>query len=499
MSRIASRIDAYEKEKKRISAEVQRLIKEANNLISKSQYFNAFTALQKAQKRDVTNKYLKERIDNLIAYMEEHKERYLNQINEFLKAGRGKKAEHLYSELALIAPNYPGLRTLQDEIRRVSRKELLSKISKLESQKKYYTAFKTLQDSNHDGLGKQITRISSKGKKYYYGKAKAHLKSREIYLAYIASMKAKELAPKDIRVFQIHKKCEDLVRKEIQKYIAVLAFDGPANDPDAGKLFSGALISRLFKALPYGINIVEREKIDMLVNENQMKLQNIGSLLGVDMIITGNVSLFKADKTVSEAMASAKIKIGEEEKPNPEFTQMLQIYGKKLDKWPHKPPMTYKEDKFEGLKDELSYTLTLDKQYDRVRIHLEMTPEAYATTTDIGISIEADSRELNQVVEQLAKMVDVVSVKRLDPMRTMMREMLLIKVDTSDPMAREETLRHVNTYHGLILNIEPDSLIAEITGEPGTIDEFIGNMSSIGIEELSRTGVTALEKGRLKL
>jgi acetolactate synthase-1/3 small subunit len=115
------------------------------------------------------------------------------------------------------------------------------------------------------------------------------------------------------------------------------------------------------------------------------------------------------------------------------------------------------------------------------------------------ISIEADSRELNQVVEQLAKMVDVVSVKRLDPMRTMMREMLLIKVDTSDPMAREETLRHVNTYHGLILNIEPDSLIAEITGEPGTIDEFIGKMSSIGIEELSRTGVTALEKGRLKL
>lgn len=115
------------------------------------------------------------------------------------------------------------------------------------------------------------------------------------------------------------------------------------------------------------------------------------------------------------------------------------------------------------------------------------------------ISIEADSRELNQVVEQLAKMVDVVNVKRLDPMRTMMREMLLIKVDTSDPMAREEALKHINAYHGLILYIEPDSLIAEITGEPATIDEFIEQMKPIGIEELSRTGVTALEKGRLKL
>jgi acetolactate synthase-1/3 small subunit len=96
-------------------------------------------------------------------------------------------------------------------------------------------------------------------------------------------------------------------------------------------------------------------------------------------------------------------------------------------------------------------------------------------------------------------MVDVVKIKRLDPMRSIMREMLLVKLDTSDPMAREETLRHVNSFHGLILHIDPDSIIAEITGEPAAIDDFIERTSSIGIEELSRTGVTALEKGGLKL
>jgi len=57
----------------------------------------------------------------------------------------------------------------------------------------------------------------------------------------------------------------------------------------------------------------------------------------------------------------------------------------------------------------------------------------------------------------------------------------------------------VNSYHGLILNIEPDFLIAEVTGEPETIDEFIEDVRPIGIEELSRTGVTALEKGWVKL
>jgi acetolactate synthase-1/3 small subunit len=115
------------------------------------------------------------------------------------------------------------------------------------------------------------------------------------------------------------------------------------------------------------------------------------------------------------------------------------------------------------------------------------------------VTVDADRRALNQIVEQLSKMVEVVKVKRLDPNRTTMREMLLVKLNTSDPMAREETLRHVNTFHGLILDIEPDNLIAEVTGEPEAIDDFIEKVRPIGIEELSRTGVTALEKGRLKL
>lgn len=115
------------------------------------------------------------------------------------------------------------------------------------------------------------------------------------------------------------------------------------------------------------------------------------------------------------------------------------------------------------------------------------------------VTVKADSRILNQIVEQLDKMVDVIKVKRLEPMRTVVREMILTKLNTSDPFAREEALLRVNNYHGLILSIESDSLIAEVTGEPETIDEFIEQIRPLGIEELSRTGVTALEKGRLKL
>jgi len=120
-------------------------------------------------------------------------------------------------------------------------------------------------------------------------------------------------------------------------------------------------------------------------------------------------------------------------------------------------------------------------------------------TERITIVVQADAHGVNQVVEQLDKMVEVVEVKRLDPLRTVIRELALVKLTTTDPMAREEALILVNDYHGLILNIEPDNLIAEVTGESEKIDAFLEAVKSIGVEEVSRTGVTALEKGRLRL
>jgi len=115
------------------------------------------------------------------------------------------------------------------------------------------------------------------------------------------------------------------------------------------------------------------------------------------------------------------------------------------------------------------------------------------------VVVDAESRVLNQIVEQLDKMVDVVKVKRLDPIRTLSRELLLIKMKTSDPMARIEAVNTVNAYHGLILDVEPDILIAEVTGPTEEINEFLDEIGPIGIEEMSRTGAAAIERGNIKL
>ncbi|MFC1803549.1 acetolactate synthase small subunit [Thermoproteota archaeon] len=115
------------------------------------------------------------------------------------------------------------------------------------------------------------------------------------------------------------------------------------------------------------------------------------------------------------------------------------------------------------------------------------------------ISVEADLKTLANLVEQLEKMVEVIKVKRLDPLRIIKREMILVKLSTQDPLAREDALRYINNQHGLVLDIDDDNIMAEITGEPEELEEFLEYVKSIGIVELSRTGITALEKGRLQL
>jgi acetolactate synthase-1/3 small subunit len=115
------------------------------------------------------------------------------------------------------------------------------------------------------------------------------------------------------------------------------------------------------------------------------------------------------------------------------------------------------------------------------------------------ITVEADIRTLTNLVEQLDKMVEVIKVKRLDPLRTIRREMILVKLITMDPLAREDALKYINGQHGLVLDIDEESIMAEITGDPLELEEFLEAVKSIGIVELSRTGITALEKGRLQL
>ena len=120
-------------------------------------------------------------------------------------------------------------------------------------------------------------------------------------------------------------------------------------------------------------------------------------------------------------------------------------------------------------------------------------------TTRITITTRGDPGEVDKLVEQLEKMVDVIKVKRLNPRATIQRDMALVKVHTADPAAQEEALKCINKFKGLILDIKPDTIIVQVTGSVDEVTQFHREVDHIGIIESARTGITALEKGWLTL
>ncbi|MCD6263388.1 acetolactate synthase small subunit [Candidatus Bathyarchaeota archaeon] len=115
--------------------------------------------------------------------------------------------------------------------------------------------------------------------------------------------------------------------------------------------------------------------------------------------------------------------------------------------------------------------------------------------TRITLTIRGDEGTLEQVVKQLDKLIDVIKVRILDPARTVARELALIKVMTPDAGARSDVINYTEIFKGHIVDVAHESLIVEITGDSDKINAFIELMSSFGIREIARTGITALPRG----
>ena len=81
---------------------------------------------------------------------------------------------------------------------------------------------------------------------------------------------------------------------------------------------------------------------------------------------------------------------------------------------------------------------------------------------------------------------------------SVLRELLLIKVSVPAEK-RSEIIEIKDVYKAKIVDLSPDSLVLEITGDPNKLDGFIGVIRPYGILEMARTGVTALARGDKKL
>lgn len=113
----------------------------------------------------------------------------------------------------------------------------------------------------------------------------------------------------------------------------------------------------------------------------------------------------------------------------------------------------------------------------------------------ITLTVEADDRSLDQIEQQIFKLVDVAKVKIFPSEDVVRRELMLIKVKATHE-TRSQIVQIADVYRGNVLDISLSSMIIEVTGNVEKLRGFIKIMEGYGVLEIAKTGITAMSRGQ---
>jgi acetolactate synthase-1/3 small subunit len=112
----------------------------------------------------------------------------------------------------------------------------------------------------------------------------------------------------------------------------------------------------------------------------------------------------------------------------------------------------------------------------------------------ITVVVDVDEMPLEQVTKQLNKLVNVIKIVELDPAASVMREHLLIKVRV-DNTTRSQILEAVTLFRARVVDVSPDALVVEVTGDSGKVQALLRMLEPYGIKEIAQSGLLAIGRG----
>jgi acetolactate synthase-1/3 small subunit len=109
--------------------------------------------------------------------------------------------------------------------------------------------------------------------------------------------------------------------------------------------------------------------------------------------------------------------------------------------------------------------------------------------------VNGDEDTVNQVTNQLDKLIDVIRVSDISHQEMVARELALIKVRTSTA-SRAEIIQIVHLFRANVVDVGTQSMVIEITGEEDKINALHNLLKPFGITEMLRTGLVAMVRGQ---
>ncbi len=126
---------------------------------------------------------------------------------------------------------------------------------------------------------------------------------------------------------------------------------------------------------------------------------------------------------------------------------------------------------------------------------LVVSPAVEGRYSRMTITSSGSAESLEQVVKQLAKLVDVVHAIDHTGEEAYETEIGLVKIECALDR-RTEILQVAEHYKAKVVDYGTDSLILQVYGSSEKIDTFVDLLRPFGITELVRSGKLLMARGR---
>ena len=109
------------------------------------------------------------------------------------------------------------------------------------------------------------------------------------------------------------------------------------------------------------------------------------------------------------------------------------------------------------------------------------------------VTVRGDDNVLAQIIQQLHKLVDVISVDDLTSTSFVERELVMVKVGAGCKR-RGEVMQVASIFRARVVDLDSETMTVEVTGSGEMVAACIEMMRPFGISELVRTGVIAISR-----
>jgi acetolactate synthase-1/3 small subunit len=125
---------------------------------------------------------------------------------------------------------------------------------------------------------------------------------------------------------------------------------------------------------------------------------------------------------------------------------------------------------------------------------LAVGPTEHEGISRMTVVVDVDDLPLEQVTKQLNKLINVIKIVELEPVNSVQREMLLVKV-RADLQTRSHVLETVELFRARVIDVAPDAVTVEATGSPDKLAALLKVLEPFGIRELAQSGLVGIGRG----